>query len=184
MNSATMNLNEDIKPATTERGMPQTDARPNAASLSSQQLTVMANPNYERLVRLIFEGKIPFLVSEKVIWRRVGRMIGESSSRRNGIEQEKAKSLQAIAEAAEMVRAQGLDASNPEVDGFLKQSCSAVESFNREVTMTWMEAENTCNLFKKQIGSILSAGSIRAAANVYTGDEAEMRARLKRKCKL
>ena len=111
-------------------------------------------------------------------------MIGESPNRRSGIEQERAKSLREIAEAVELVHAQGLDESSLEVDAFLKQSCSAIESFNREVTMTWLEAENTCNLFKKQIGSILSAGSIRAAANVYTGDETEMRARLKRKCVL
>ena len=108
-------------------------------------------------------------------------MIGESPDRRNSIEQEHAKSRQAISEAVELVRAQNIDAENPEVDAFLKQSCSAIESFNREVTMTWLEAENTCNLFKKQIGSILSAGSIRTAANVYTGDETEMRAQLKRK---
>jgi len=161
-----MNLGEERKPTvTTEAEMQDADTRLSVASLSTQQLQVMANPNYERLVKLIFEG----------------RMIGESANRRSGIEQEKAKSLQAIAEAVEMVHSQGLDVSNPEVDAFLKQSCSAVESFNREVTMTWMEAENTCNLFKKQIGSILSAGSIRAASNVYTGDETEMRARLKRK---
>lgn len=108
-------------------------------------------------------------------------MIGENPNRRNGIEQEKAKTLQAIHEAAVYVREHGIDISNPEMDAFLKQSCNAIESFNREVTMTWLEAENTCNLFKKQIGSILSAGSIRAASNVYSGDEAEMRARLKRK---
>lgn len=108
-------------------------------------------------------------------------MIGESANRRIGIEQEKAKTLQAIAEAVHLVRERGLNGTTGEVDTFLKQSCSAIESFNREVSMTWLEAENTCNLFKKQIGSILSAGSIRAAANVYTGDEAETRARLKRK---
>ena len=53
-----MNLNEEAKAVSTERGMPQPDARANVASLSSQQLTVMANPNYERLVKLIFEGKL------------------------------------------------------------------------------------------------------------------------------
>lgn len=108
-------------------------------------------------------------------------MIGESPNRRSLIEEERKKSLQHIAEAQEIAKTQGVNPGNAEIDTFLTQTCTAIESFNKEVTMTCMEAESTCNLFKKQIGSILSAGSIRTTAHVYSGDEAEMRARLKRK---
>jgi len=112
----------------------------------------------------------------------VGRLIGETASRRSGIEAELEKSLKQIDEARKFARKQRLDAADPEIDAFLKQSCNAIESFNREVTMTCYEADNTCLLFKKQIESILSAGHSRSAANVYSGDEADTRSRLKRKC--
>eukprot|EP00210_Caulerpa_lentillifera_P002253 g2165.t1 len=141
-------------------------SKPNAGAQSTQHLEIITNPLYEQLVKLIFDG----------------RMIGESPNRRSLIEEERKKALQHIAEARELSKTQGVSSGNIEIDAFLTQTCTAIESFNKEVTMTCIEAESTCNLFKKQIGSILSAGSIRATtAHVYTGDEAEMRARLKRK---
>ena len=52
-----MNLGEERKPTvTTEAAMQDSDARLSAGSLTPQQLQVMANPNYERLVKLIYEG--------------------------------------------------------------------------------------------------------------------------------
>lgn len=141
------------------------DGRTDIAVLPRQQVLAMANPHYERLVKLVFEG----------------RLIGETASRRSGIEAELEKSLKQIEEARKFARKQGLDTADPEIDVFLKQSCNAIESFNREVTMTCYEADNTCLLFKKQIESILRAGHSRSAANVYSGDEADTRSRLKRK---
>lgn len=111
----------------------------------------------------------------------LGRMIGESPSRRSQIEEEKKKAIQSISAAKEQARTQGVELRSAGIDEFLSQTCAAIESFNKEVTMTCIEAESTCNLFKKQIGSILNAGSIRSTAHVYTGDDSEMKARLKRK---
>eukprot|EP00210_Caulerpa_lentillifera_P000570 g551.t1 len=132
---------------------------------STSELEIITNPHYEQLVKLIFDG----------------RMIGESPHRRSMIEEEKKKAIQHISDAREISQGQGLDLRSTEIDAFLSQTCAAIESFNKEVTMTCIEAESTCNLFKKQIGSILSAGSIRPTAHAYSGDDAEMRARLKRK---
>lgn len=145
---------------------------------STSELEIITNPHYEQLVKLIFDGKSPLVSSEQL---SLGRLIGENPARRSQIEEEKKKAIQSISESKEQAKTQGVELRSAGIDEFLSQTCAAIESFNKEVTMTCIEAESTCSLFKKQIGSILNAGSIRSTSHVYTGDDSEMKARLKRK---
>lgn len=125
---------------------------------------ICAHPKYERLVRLVFEG----------------RMQGEDDHRRRLLEIQKGEALRQLEIAKRQLPAHTLS-QNPDVDNFLERCCNYIEEFIREVQMTCVEADNTCNLFKKQIASILSSGGVRASVQVCQGDEKDLRANLKRK---
>ncbi|GMH32427.1 hypothetical protein BSKO_00261 [Bryopsis sp. KO-2023] len=123
---------------------------------------ICAHPKYERLVRLVFEG----------------RMQGEDEQRRRGLEIQKAEALRQLDLTKRRLPASTPD---PEVDNFLDRCCNYIEEFIHEVQMTCVEADNTCNLFKKQIAHILSSGGVRASVQVCQGDEKDLRSNLKRK---